>query len=157
MKKVALSAFCLAAGTAMAQAAEVAPADVAYDAAGYVAAPLTDTAGDPEAGAKVIADKGVGNCVACHVNSAMPDVPFQGNVGPALDGVATRYPEAMIRGILVNSKNVFEASVMPSYYQVDGFIRPAVGFTSKPFEGPIPPLLSAQQIEDVVAYLMTLK
>jgi len=135
----------------------VTPADVVFDDAGYVAAPLTDAPGDPANGAKVIASKGIGNCVACHVNSSMPDVPFQGNVGPALDGVATRYPEAMIRGILVNSKHIFEGTVMPAYYKVDGFIRPADGFTSKPYEGPIPPLLSAQQIEDVVAYLMTLK
>ncbi|TCP42448.1 sulfur oxidation c-type cytochrome SoxX [Rhodovulum marinum] len=157
MKKVALSALCLAAGLTMAQAAEVAPGDVERDEYGFVPKPLTDTPGDPVAGRKIVGTKSEGNCVSCHVIAEMSDVPFHGEVGPELDGVASRYPEAMIRGILTNSKNVFEGTVMPAYYKVDGFNRPGEGFTSKPIEGEIKPLLSAQQIEDVVAYLMTLK
>jgi sulfur-oxidizing protein SoxX len=157
MKKVALGALCLAAGLTMAQAAEVAPGDVERDEYGFVPKPLTDQAGDPAEGRKIVGAKSQGNCVSCHVIGEMSDVPFHGEVGPELDGVASRYPEAMIRGILTNSKNVFEGTVMPAYYKVDGFTRPGEGFTSKPPEGELAPLLSAQQIEDVVAYLMTLK
>jgi len=157
MKKVALSALCLAAGLTMAQAAEVAPGDVERDEYGFVPKPLTDQAGDPAEGRKIVGAKSQGNCVSCHVIGEMSDVPFHGEVGPELDGVASRYPEAMIRGILTNSKNVFEGTVMPAYYKVDGFNRPGEAFTSKPPEGPLAPLLSAQQIEDVIAYLMTLK
>lgn len=157
MRKVALCALFLAAGVASAQAAEVAPRDVAIDAQGYVAQPLTDVPGNVEAGRKLMSDRSAANCIACHAATDLLDVPFHGEVGPSFDGVATRYPEAMIRGILVNSKNVFPDSVMPAFYKVDGFIRPGIGFTSKPVEGEIAPLLTAQQIEDAVAYLMTLK
>lgn len=157
VKKVALSALCLAAGLTMAQAAEVAPADVVIDEYGFVPQPLTDTPGDPVAGRKLMSDRSAANCVACHAATDLADVPFHGEVGPSLDGVGARYPEAMIRGILVNAKNVFDGTVMPAFYKVDGFIRPGVAFTSKPPEGDLPPLLTAQQIEDAVAYLMTLK
>ncbi|WP_242509557.1 sulfur oxidation c-type cytochrome SoxX [Rhodovulum imhoffii] len=138
------------------QAAELAPADLSYDEAGHLQAPLTDMPGDPANGRKVMATKSQGNCISCHAISEMADVPFHGEVGPLLDGVASRYDEAMIRGIVTHSKGVFEGTVMPSYYKVDGFIRPGEGFTGKPKDGPVDPLLTAQQVEDVVAYLMTL-
>lgn len=160
MKKVALSALCLAAGLTVAQAAqaaEVAPTEVTFDSYGFVPTPLTDTPGDPEAGRKLMSNRANANCIACHSATDLAEVPFHGEVGPSFDGVATRYPEAMIRGILVNAKNVFEGTVMPAFYKVDGFNRPAEGFTSKPIEGEIKPLLTAQEIEDAVAYLMTLK
>lgn len=157
MKKVALSALCLMAGMGLASAGVVAPADVKMDDYGFVPEPLTDQPGDPVEGRKIVGTKSLGNCVSCHAITEMAeDVPFHGEVGPMLDGLPHRYPEAMIRGILVNSKNIFEGTVMPAYYKVDGFNRIADGFTSKPLEGEIAPLLSAQQIEDVVAYLMTL-
>ncbi|SIO04740.1 sulfur-oxidizing protein SoxX [Rhodovulum sp. ES.010] len=158
MKKVALCALCLAAGLTMAQAAEVAPGEVERDEYGFVPKPLTETPGDPAEGRKVVGGKSLGNCVSCHAIGEMArDVPFHGEVGPELDGVAGRYPEAMIRGIVTNSKNVFEGTVMPAYYKVDGFVRPGEGFSGKPVEGEVEPLLTAQQVEDVVAYLMTLK
>ena len=124
---------------------------------GAVAESLTGAAGDPAAGMQVYADKGLGNCVACHQISSLPDVPFQGNVGPALDGVADRWSPEEIRGILVNAKMTYEGTVMPAYYKVDGFIRPGNAYTGKAPEGALEPLLSAQQIEDVVAFLSTLK
>jgi len=156
MRKVALGVFGFAAGLTSAHAAEVAPLDVMFDESGYVATPLTDTPGDPEAGRKLMSNRTNANCVACHAATDLADVPFHGNVGPTLDGVASRYPEAMIRGILVNAKNVFEGTVMPSFYKVDGFNRIADGFTTKPLEGEVGPLLTAQEIENAVAYLMTL-
>lgn len=138
-------------------AAEVAPADVSYGDNGEVEVSLSGQAGNAEEGLKVFTTRGDGNCVACHTVSALVDsVPFHGNVGPPLDGVAGRWNEAELRGIVANAKNVYDGTIMPSFYKTTGFIRPGEGFTAKAAEEPLPPLLTAQQIEDVVAYLMTL-
>ncbi len=77
-----------------------------------------------------------------------------GNIGPALTSVAHRYTEAELRGIVINSKHMFEGTVMPSFYNVDGLIRPGDGYTGKAAKE-IAPLLNAQQIEDLVALLQT--
>lgn len=135
----------------------VAPADVKFDDAGAVAMSLTGKAGNAEEGAKVVGSKSLGNCIACHQVGALADVPFQGEIGPALDGAADRWSEAELRGILANSKMTFEGTMMPAYYKIDGFIRPGNAYTGKAPDGPLTPLLSAEQIEDVVAFLSTLK
>ncbi len=135
----------------------VAPADVKFDEYGAVEMSLTGKPGSAEEGAKVVGSKGSGNCVACHVVGALADIPFQGEIGPALDGAADRWSEAELRGILANSKMTFDGTMMPAYYKVDGFIRPGNAYTGKAAEGPLDPLLSAEQIEDVVAFLSTLK
>jgi L-cysteine S-thiosulfotransferase len=136
----------------------VAPEDVVYGEYGEVAASLTGAPGDPEAGLAVFTSRSQGNCVACHtVNALLDSVQFHGNVGPPLDGVAERWEEADIRGLVANAKMVYPDTIMPAFYKTSGFIRPGEGFTAKPAAEPLPPLLSAQQIEDVVAYLMTLK
>lgn len=156
MKLVTLTlAASLIGGVAF--AGVVAPKDVAVADDGSVAQSLTGVPGNPENGAAVVGTKKLGNCIACHEVPVLADVPFQGNVGPVLDDVGDRYTEAELRGILVNAKNVFPDTVMPAFYKVDGFNRPAKGFTAKPPEGELPPLLSGQQIEDVIAFLMTLK
>ncbi|PZX12817.1 sulfur-oxidizing protein SoxX [Palleronia aestuarii] len=134
-----------------------APSDVTYDEYGAVDASLTGEPGDPAEGAKILADRSLGNCVTCHQVSDLADVPFQGEVGPALDGVADRWTEADLRGIVANAKQTFPGTIMPAFYKSDGYIRPGDAFTGAAAEGPLDPLLSAQQIEDVVAYLMTLK
>lgn len=159
MKRAALLGLALPlVFTTALNAAEVAPDDVVYDDAGAVAVSLSGTPGDPEAGKDVMSNRAIGNCVACHMVSAMPKVAFQGNVGPSLDGVADRWSEAELRGIVANSKNTFDGSMMPSFYKTHGYIRPGDAFTGKAAEGDVlPPLLTAQQIEDTVAYLMTLK
>ena len=77
--------------------------------------------------------------------------------GPMLDGVADRWSEAEIRGIVANAKVMFPDSMMPSFYKTTGYIRPGNGFTGKAADGELPPLLTAQQVEDVVAFLLTLK
>lgn len=133
-----------------------APDDVAYDDYGAVEASLTGRPGDADAGAQVVGDKGLGNCVACHKLSALSDVPFQGDVGPSLDGVGGRWSEAELRGIVANAKHTFPETIMPAFYKSTGYIRPGDGFTGDAAEEPLEPLLSAQQIEDVVAFLMTL-
>ena len=69
--------------------AETAPGDVSYEE-GAIAQSLTGQPGDAAEGAKVMSSRALGNCVACHTVSAMPDVAFQGNVGPTLDGACDR-------------------------------------------------------------------
>ena len=146
-------AAVLTAGTAM--AGDVAPGDVVFNESA-VAASLSGMAGNAQKGEGVYASKKKGNCIACHLISSV-DAPFAGNVGPSLDGVGDRYNEAELRGILVNSKMTFEGTVMPAYYKVDGFIRPGNRYTGKAADDTFGPLLEAQQIEDLVAFLSTLK
>lgn len=141
----------------VASAENVTPAGVSYDDMGAIAAPLTDVPGDVAAGAEVMTTRSLGNCVACHQISGL-DAAFQGNVGPSLDGAGDRWEEAQLRGIVANAKMIFPETVMPAFYKVSGYIRPGDAFTGKAAaEGDLPPLLTAQQIEDVVAYLATLK
>ncbi|WP_186386608.1 MULTISPECIES: sulfur oxidation c-type cytochrome SoxX [unclassified Stappia] len=135
---------------------ETAPKEVKYEE-GAVAASLTGVPGDPEVGIKVMTTNALGNCVACHAIEALPDVEFPGTIAPMLDGVADRYDEAQLRGIVANAKMTFDGSFMPAFYKTDGFVRPGDGFSGKAGTEPLPPVLSAQQIEDVVAYLLTLK
>lgn len=138
--------------------AETAPADLNVGENGEVVESLSGTPGNPAEGRKVFSERSMGNCVACHAVSEMSkDVQFHGDVGPSLDGVADRWSEAELRGIVTNAKNVFDGTVMPSFYKSTGYIRPGDAFTTKPATEPLPPLLTAQQVEDVIAYLMTLK
>ncbi|WP_299351366.1 sulfur oxidation c-type cytochrome SoxX [uncultured Shimia sp.] len=149
-------AATFAAGAAFA-GGKVAPADVTFTEDGAVQASLSGMAGDPTNGAKIMKTKSQGNCIACHEVTALNDAPFHGEVGPMLDGVADRWNEAELRGILSDAKRTYDGTVMPAYYKVDGFTRPGKAYTGKAPDGPLDPLLSAQEIEDVVAFLMTLK
>ncbi|SPH16557.1 hypothetical protein DEA8626_00067 [Defluviimonas aquaemixtae] len=139
-----------------AAAAETTPASVAFEE-GAITQSLTGAPGDPAEGANVMSNRGLGNCVACHAVSTMPDVPFQGNVGPPLDGAGDRWEEAELRGIVSDAKMTFDGTIMPSFYKTGPYVRPGNAFTGKAAEGELAPLLTAQQIEDVVAYLLTLK
>ncbi|PTW63350.1 monoheme cytochrome SoxX (sulfur oxidation) [Breoghania corrubedonensis] len=113
--------------------------------------PLTDTAGDPARGREVFAARKLGNCLACHANKDLSNELFHGDVGPSLDGVAGRWSPAQLRAIVVNSKTVLgEATVMPGFYSLDVGADVAEEFAGKT-------ILSAQDVEDVVAYLTTLK
>ncbi len=155
-----VAAACLGAAglvAGMAAAEDVAPGEVVYED-GAILASLTGVPGDPEAGRAVMSSRGLGNCVACHEVSALADVPFHGEIGPMLDGAGGRWSEAELRGIVANAKIMFPDSMMPAFYKTDGFTRPGDAFTGKAMDPEtFGPLLSAQQIEDVVAYLVTLK
>lgn len=131
-------------------AGPVGPNDVKFDETA-VTASLTGQPGDPAAGRKAFADKKLGNCLACHKNSDLRDQLFHGEIGTPLDGVAERWKPEELRAIVVNSKKVFgPETVMPGFYSLD------VGaHVAKEFEGKT--ILSAQQVEDIVAYLGTLK
>ena len=117
---------------------------------GEVFASLTGQAGDAVAGRSVFMNRKQGNCLACHSNSDMSEQAFHGEVGPSLDGAADRWSEAAVRGIVSNSKNMFEGTIMPAFYADSGFERPLGKFEGKS-------ILTAQEVEDVVAYVLTLK
>ena len=137
----------LYAGAAVAEAPK--PMDVMFED-GAVSKSLTGVKGDAAAGAKAFANRKQGNCLACHMNSDMEEQPFHGEVGPALDGAGSRWSEAELRGIVTNSKEMFPDTIMPAFYRTDGLNRPLEKFDGKT-------ILTAQQVEDVVAYLLTLK
>jgi sulfur-oxidizing protein SoxX len=149
MKQTIFAVSVFIAGTGFALAGPVAPSDVVFED-GAVAASLTGAAGDAAAGKAAFLNRKQGNCLACHGNSDMVDQPFHGEVGPSLDGVADRWTEAELRGIVSNSKMTFEGTIMPAFYISEGYSRPL-----KKFEGKT--VLTAEQVEDVVAYLVTLK
>ena len=155
MKKLFLltSVACLAAVTVSAN--EVAPMNVMYED-GAVAKSLSGVPGDAASGAEIM-NKGAGNCIACHQVTALAHLPFHGEIGPSLDGAADRWSEAELRGIVANAKNWFPDTMMPAFYKTEGFIRLGNAYTGKAHEGDVAPLLTAQQVEDVVAFLMTLK
>lgn len=152
MKPIKTLSLVLAlAVSSAAGAADVAPNDVKFDSSMQVQESLTGKAGDPVAGRKVFANRKLGNCLACHALAEQSDQSFHGEVGPRLDGVGGRYPEGLLRTLVVNAKKVFsERTVMPGFYTNEQGAHIAKKFKGKT-------ILTAQQAEDVVAYLKTLK
>ena len=109
---------------------------------------LTGKPGDPEKGKKWSINTRLGHCIACHV---MPvNQPYMGEVAPSLVGVGSRYSAGQLRMLIVNPKVVNEDTAMPAFYRVKGLHRVTKRFVNKT-------MLSAQQVEDIVAYLLTLK
>lgn len=150
MKHTKLLAICASvASFATVAIGEVAPTEVMFTDTGEVATSLTGVAGDPVNGAAVFKNRKKGNCLACHTNSDMMDQQFHGEIGPSLDGAADRWEEAALRGLLTNSKNTFDGTMMPAFYVDTGYTR-----VWAKFEGAS--ILSAQEVEDVLAYLQTL-
>ena len=147
-----LAAAGLWAGAALAE--PVAPTDVKF-VDGAVEMSLSGTPGNADNG-RVLMNKGAGNCIACHQVSALSELAFHGEIGPMLDGAGERWSEAELRGIVANAKIMFPESMMPSFYRTDGYTRPGNAYTGKAAEGDLQPLLTAQEVEDVVAYLLTL-
>jgi sulfur-oxidizing protein SoxX len=88
-------------------------------------------------------------CLLCH-SGPFPEERFQGAIGPALDGVGARVPEGELRLRLVDPAKFNPQSIMPAYFRSDGLTRVAASYRGKP-------LLDAQQVEDVVAFLGTLR
>lgn len=115
---------------------------------GAIPAPLTQQPGNPEQGRRIVLDREKGDCVVCHA-LPLPERQFHGTVGPPLDGVGSRRPAGALRLRLVDPQQVNPQTPMPAYYKVDGLHRVLARYRDKP-------ILTAQEIEDVVAYLMTL-
>ncbi len=135
---IALSAGCAAPGN-----------ELRYDiSGGEIRAPLTTSAPDTERGRKVLVSR-ESNCILCH---AAPETGerFFGNLAPPLSGIATRLTAAQLRAHIVAPQFFNPESIMPAYYRVEGLHRVAETYRGKP-------VLNAEQIEDVIAYLSTLK
>lgn len=147
--KMALVPASLLAMVAVSANGQTSANDVAF-VDGAVSASLTGAAGDAANGRKTFINRKQGNCLACHTNSEIPEQSFHGEVGPTLDGAADRWTEAELRGIVSNAKMMFEDTIMPSFYRLENGIRPIAKFEGKT-------ILTAQQVEDIVAYLLTLK
>jgi len=110
---------------------------------------LTGSPGDAVRGREIAFNRDKGNCPICHVIPA-PDANLHGNVGPSLDGVAGRLSEGQMRLRLVDDRRLNPSSIMPSYYRVDGLRRVAAAYAGAT-------VLTAEDIEDVLAFLMTLR
>ena len=126
-------------------AAQVAPFAVTGDA---IEAPLESRAGDAARGAAVVRNRETANCLICHAIPA-PE-PFMGEVGPPLAGVGSRLTPGQLRLRLVDPTRLNPDAVMPAYHRVEGLLRVDPRHAGQP-------VLTAQAIEDVVAYLATLK
>lgn len=135
------------ASTVSVQAEELVAIQIDKDS---ISKPLTSQPGNPKTGAAVMAGRTLGNCLACHKVSRLQSEAFHGDVGPSLDGVAGRWNEAQLRLIVVNPKVLFEDTAMPAFYRTSGLHQVRREFQEKP-------MLTAQQVEDVVAYLTTLR
>lgn len=129
-----------------AAAAQTVPFVVQGDA---IEAPLAGLVGDAARGGMVVRNRETANCLICH---AIPDARerFMGDVGPSLEGVGSRLSQGQIRLRVVDPTLLNEASVMPAYHRVEGFTRVDPRFRGRP-------VLTAQEVEDVVAYLATLR
>jgi sulfur-oxidizing protein SoxX len=109
---------------------------------------LTNARGDAARGRALVIDRS-STCILCH-NGPFAEVKFQGDLAPSLAGSGSRWSEGQLRLRLVDASRLNAATIMPSYYRVDGLNRVGPAWRGKP-------ILSAEQIEDIVAYLATLR
>jgi sulfur-oxidizing protein SoxX len=147
--------FALAAATTEARAGAAAAEQPAVTAVPFrvvadgIPEPLAAAPGDAARGRALLAARDAANCVLCH---AVPDsaVRFAGDLGPSLAGVGARLTPAQLRLRVADSLRVNPATIMPSYYRIDGLDRVAPAYRGKP-------ILTAPEIEDVTAFLATLR
>jgi len=149
-------AAAAAAGAAVAQAPAVAvpraavPSVVELRVVGdAIPAPLTATPGDPARGRAIVASGRVGLCLLCH-SGPFPEEPFQGTLATDLAGAGARWTEGQLRLRIADSRRVSPGTPMPAYHRVDGLTEVAPAYRGRP-------VLDAQQVEDVVALLKTLR
>ena len=113
-----------------------------------ISEPLTGVRGDPARGRAIVVNRQVGLCLLCH-SGPFPEERLQGNLAPDLRGAGARWSESQLRLRIVDSRRINPATIMPPYYRTDGLTRVAPAWRGKT-------ILSAEQIEDVVAFLATL-
>jgi sulfur-oxidizing protein SoxX len=134
-------------GHAQAQAkASVAVFQVVGDA---IPEPLTTQPGDPLRGRAIVVNRQQGLCLLCHTGP-FPEERFQGNLAPDLAGAGQRWSLGQLRLRIVDARALNPDSIMPAYHRTDGLLRVPVALAGVP-------LLAAQQVEDVAAFLATLK
>jgi sulfur-oxidizing protein SoxX len=110
---------------------------------------LTGTPGHPARGRAIVVSRQTGLCILCH-SGPFPEERFQGTVAPDLAGAGSRWSEGQLRLRVIDNRRVNPDTIMPSYYRIDGLTRVAPAWRGKP-------VLTAEQIEDVVAFLGTLR
>ncbi|MBX9943678.1 MAG: sulfur oxidation c-type cytochrome SoxX [Reyranella sp.] len=114
-----------------------------------IPASLTGQPGDAVRGRAIVASRSVGLCLLCH-SGPIAEERFQGDLAPTLAGAGSRWSEGQLRLRIVDGSRLNADTIMPPYYRTTGLQRVARNFDGKP-------ILSAAQVEDVVAYLATLK
>jgi sulfur-oxidizing protein SoxX len=110
---------------------------------------LASAPGDPGRGRALILARDAANCTLCHGISD-PAIRFSGNLGPSLDGVGRKFSVAQLRLRVADNLLLNAVTIMPSYYRIDGLDRVATAYRGKP-------ILTEQEVEDIVAYLASLK
>ena len=147
---VASMVLTLATGASAAQAADGPRGVAAYRVVGDgIPEPLSPTPGNAQRGRSLIVARDAANCVLCHAVPE-PSLRFAGDVGPSLEGAGRRLSSAQLRLRVVDYRRVNPASAMPSYHRVEGLVNVASRYADAP-------ILSAVEVEDVVAYLATLR
>ena len=116
---------------------------------GAIAASLTGAPGDVARGRSIVLNRRVGLCLLCHAGP-FPEERFQGNLAPNLKGSGARWSPGELRLRIVDSRKLNADTIMPAYYGLEGLNRVAPAYRGKP-------ILTAEQIEDVVAFLSTLR
>jgi len=114
-----------------------------------IPASLTGAKGDPVRGRAIVTNRQVGLCLLCH-SGPFPEERLQGTMAPDLKGAGSRWSEGQLRLRIVDAGRLNRDTIMPPYYRTDGLYRVAPSFHGKP-------VLTAEQIEDVVAFLATLR
>jgi sulfur-oxidizing protein SoxX len=114
-----------------------------------IPASLTGAPGDPARGKAVVTSRQTGLCLLCH-SAPLPEEKFQGTIGPDLKGAGSRSTEGQLRLRILDPRRFNADTIMPAYYRQDGLERVAPAFRGRT-------VLTAEQIEDVVAFLMTLR
>jgi sulfur-oxidizing protein SoxX len=114
-----------------------------------IPASLTGAKGDPERGREIVVNRYLGLCLLCH-SGPFPEERMQGTLAPDLKGAGERWSEGQLRLRIVDAARLNPATIMPPYYRTDGLSRVTASFRGKP-------VLTAEQIEDVVAFLATLR
>jgi len=114
-----------------------------------IPASLTGVPGDPARGRAIVGNRQVGLCLLCH-SGPFPEERFQGEIAPDLRGAGNRWDEGQLRLRIVDSSRLNPATIMPPYYRTEGLQRVAPIFRGKP-------ILTAEQVEDVLAFLGTLR
>jgi L-cysteine S-thiosulfotransferase len=110
---------------------------------------LTGSKGDPARGRAIVINRQIGLCLLCH-SGPFPEERFQGNLAPDLKGAGSRWSEGQLRLKVVDPGRVNPATIMPAYHRIEGLVRVAPSYQGKP-------VLTSEQIEDVVAFLTTLR
>lgn len=137
-------------GLLAAALAFAAPVAVAQQVVGdAIPASLTGQPGDAARGRSIVANRSVGLCLLCH-SGPIAEERFQGDLAPSLAGAGSRWSEGQLRLRIVDGSRLNADTIMPLYYRTVGLQRVARAFEGKP-------ILTAAQVEDVVAYLATLK